>query len=89
MAGEVHQLILKAESTGYLMQFRDGFYFPHDKASNQQLRKASNINNYQLDTNEANYIRLSQKRPWSGHGTSNRSVLIYSEKRAASVFHYS
>lgn len=49
--GQVHDLVLKADSTGYLMQFRDEFYFPKDKASNQRLRKASNIDHYQLDSN--------------------------------------
>lgn len=47
--GQVHQLELKAESTGYLMQFKTGFYFPEDKASRQLLRKASNKNLFQLD----------------------------------------
>jgi AraC-like DNA-binding protein len=47
---QVHQLVLKAGSRGYLMQFRDEFYFPHDKASKQLLRKASNINYYQLSS---------------------------------------
>jgi len=49
--GQVHRLMLKAGSEGYLMQFREEFYFPHDKVLNQQLRKASNINHYQLTTN--------------------------------------
>lgn len=47
--GQVHQLTLKAESTGYLMQFRNDFYYPHDQVSHQVLRKASNRNLYQLD----------------------------------------
>jgi len=47
--GQVHQLVLKAGSTGYLMQFRVEFYSPHDKESSQLLRKASNRNHYQLD----------------------------------------
>ena len=46
--GQVHQLVLQAESTGYLLQFRDEFYFPKNKASNQLLRKASDIDHYQL-----------------------------------------
>ncbi len=50
--GQVHQLILKAGSTGYLMEFKIDFYFPHDKASNQLLRKASNKNLYQLEANK-------------------------------------
>jgi AraC-like DNA-binding protein len=45
--GQVHRLILKAGSTGYVMQFKNEFYNPRDKASNQQLRKAGNINHYQ------------------------------------------
>jgi len=47
--GQVHRLVVKAGSTGYLMQFRDDFYFPPDKVSNQTLRKASNLNHYQFD----------------------------------------
>jgi AraC-like DNA-binding protein len=46
--GQVHRLVLKAGSTGYLMQFKPGFYFPHDKASDQLLRRASKTNHYQL-----------------------------------------
>jgi AraC-like DNA-binding protein len=46
--GQVHQLVLGAESTGYLLQFRDEFYFPKDKSFNQLLRKASHINHYQF-----------------------------------------
>jgi AraC family transcriptional activator of pobA len=47
--GQVHQLVLKAGSTGYLMQFRDDFFSPHDKTSNLLLRKAGKINHYQLN----------------------------------------
>ncbi len=47
--GQVHQLTLKAGSTGYLTAFNNDFYHGHDPASNQLLRKASNINLYQLD----------------------------------------
>ncbi len=47
--GQVHQLTLRAKSTGYLMEFKAGFYYPHDKLSNQLLRKASNKNLCQLD----------------------------------------
>lgn len=47
--GQVHQLVLKTGSTGYLLQFRDEFYFPRDKASNQLLRKAGISNHYQLN----------------------------------------
>jgi AraC family transcriptional activator of pobA len=48
-SGQVHQLELKAGSTGYLMQFRDDFYYPHDNASKQLFRKAGKINHYQLN----------------------------------------
>lgn len=37
--GQVHQLTLQAGSTGYLVQFNADFYYPHDKATNQLLRK--------------------------------------------------
>ncbi|SFD15664.1 transcriptional regulator, AraC family [Chitinophaga sp. CF118] len=47
--GQVHQLILKAGSTGYLMQFKTDFYYPNDKESNQLLHKVSNMNLYQPD----------------------------------------
>lgn len=47
--GQVHELVLKAESTGYLMQFNSEFYFPKDTASSQLLRKASNVDHYQLN----------------------------------------
>jgi AraC family transcriptional regulator, transcriptional activator of pobA len=47
--GQVHHLTLKAGSTGYLMEFKNDFYYPHDKVSSQLLRKASNVNLYQLD----------------------------------------
>ncbi len=49
--GQVHHLNLKAGSTGFLMQFKTDFYHPHDKASNQQLIKASTKNYCQLDRN--------------------------------------
>ncbi len=44
--GQVHQLSLKAVSTGYLVAFKADFYYSHDKISNQLLRKASNTNSY-------------------------------------------
>jgi AraC family transcriptional activator of pobA len=47
--GQVHQLELKAGSTGYLMVFKADFYYPNDKMSKQLLRKAGNVNFYQLD----------------------------------------
>ncbi|HTJ51711.1 MAG TPA: helix-turn-helix transcriptional regulator [Cyclobacteriaceae bacterium] len=47
--GQVHQLTLKAGSSGYLMEFNPDFYYPHDNTSHQLVRKASNVNLYQLD----------------------------------------
>jgi AraC-like DNA-binding protein len=46
--GQVHRLVLKAKSKGYLMQFRNDFYFPYEKVPNQLLRKAGKINYYKL-----------------------------------------
>lgn len=40
--GQVHQLELKAGSTGFLMEFDTAFYHSVDNAANQRLTKASN-----------------------------------------------
>jgi len=40
--GQVHQLQLKADSTGFIVEFSREFYHPKDKLSTQRLRKASN-----------------------------------------------
>jgi AraC-like DNA-binding protein len=48
--GQVHQLTLKAGSTGYLMEFKNDFYSPRDKISYQLLSKASNKNLCQLES---------------------------------------
>jgi AraC family transcriptional regulator, transcriptional activator of pobA len=47
--GQVHQLELKAGSTGYLVQFIPDFLGPGDKASGQLLRRAGNKNLYKID----------------------------------------
>jgi AraC family transcriptional regulator, transcriptional activator of pobA len=47
--GQVHQLMLSAGSTGYLLQFRPDFGYPYDKVSNQLLCKAGNTSLYQPD----------------------------------------
>jgi AraC-like DNA-binding protein len=39
--GQVHKLLLKSGSTGFLIQFEEGFYHPRDKTSSQWLKKAS------------------------------------------------
>ncbi|SHF42973.1 helix-turn-helix domain-containing protein [Pedobacter caeni] len=46
--GQVHKIGLKEGSKGYLISFRDEFYFPQDKTSGQLLRKASHFNHYQF-----------------------------------------
>lgn len=47
--GQVHQLELKAGSTGFLVEFNTEFYHPSEKSSSQRLRKASNKNFCQLE----------------------------------------
>lgn len=47
--GQVHQLFLKAGSTGYLLQFTSQFFSPNDKASNLLLHNAGSTNHYKLD----------------------------------------
>lgn len=42
--GQVHQLTLRKECTGFLMQFNPHFYSPHEKSTNQIFLKASNKN---------------------------------------------
>jgi AraC-like DNA-binding protein len=54
--GQVHQHTLKAGSTGYLIEFRPDFYHPHDKVSNQPLRKASATNLHPLDADRFNKL---------------------------------
>ena len=47
--GQVHQLVLKAGSEGYLMQFKSDFYYAREKTYSQLLRKAGSINCYRFD----------------------------------------
>jgi AraC-like DNA-binding protein len=47
--GQVHQHTLRACSSGYLIEFRNDFYSPHDRASNEQLRKAGSMNFYPFE----------------------------------------
>jgi AraC family transcriptional activator of pobA len=42
--GQVHQLELNADCTGYLMEFNNEFYHPKEKLSSLRLRKASSKN---------------------------------------------
>jgi AraC family transcriptional regulator, transcriptional activator of pobA len=54
--GQVHQLALKAGSTGYLMEFKNDFYHPHDRLSHQLLRRASNKNLCRVRANGFNRL---------------------------------
>lgn len=47
--GQVHQLTLKAESTGYLLQFKTDFFNSQNKLAQDLLRKVSHINFCNLD----------------------------------------
>jgi len=49
--GQVHQLQLKADSAGYIVEYNSEFYRPKDKLSTQRLRKASNKNYCKLEIN--------------------------------------
>jgi len=49
--GQVHQLELDADCSGYLMEFNNAFYHPKEKSSSQRLRKASNKNFCLLELN--------------------------------------
>lgn len=60
--GQVHDLTLNSESTGYIMQFRDEFYFTKDKGANQILRTYRP--GYQ------NLLIINFGEEVSGHGTN-------------------
>jgi AraC family transcriptional activator of pobA len=47
--GQVHQLALKAGSTGFLMEFDTAFYHPNDKLTIGRLKKAANKNLCELE----------------------------------------
>ena len=55
--GQVHQLQLKAGTTGYLMEFDNEFYHPTNETSKQRLRKANSKAFCQLD--EKRFERLN------------------------------
>ena len=55
--GQVHQLILKAGCTGFLVEFNTEFYHPKDKLSNQRLRKASSKNFCALEISRFNKLQ--------------------------------
>jgi len=47
--GQVHQLTLKAGSSGYLIQFKSDFFYFKNKLSEQLLRRVSHLNFCNLD----------------------------------------
>ncbi|WP_333600928.1 AraC family transcriptional regulator [Flavobacterium sp.] len=47
--GQVHQLALKAGSTGYLLQFKTDFLYVHNSASQNHLNKVCQHNFYSLE----------------------------------------
>lgn len=49
--GQVHQLMLKAGSKGYLMSFKTDFFYPNNSQPKHLLRKASATDLYVLDSN--------------------------------------
>lgn len=56
--GQVHQLRLKAESTGYLIQFGNEFCFSNEKVSGQLLRKAGSLNYYQFNPDKFQKLQI-------------------------------
>ena len=54
--GQVHKLILKAGSTGYLVVFNLDYYYPKNTQALQRLRKASNKNICILDNTRSKKI---------------------------------
>ncbi|RYU91922.1 helix-turn-helix domain-containing protein [Mucilaginibacter terrigena] len=57
--GQVHQLLLKAGSTGYLLEFNHKFYNPRETTANQRLRKASNKNFCEFETGRFNKLQAA------------------------------
>jgi AraC-like DNA-binding protein len=55
--GQVHQLELKAGSTGYIMEFSMEFYHVHDRGTGNMLRTATTSNSCVL--NEKSFDRLN------------------------------
>ena len=50
--GHVHELTLKAGSTGHLMQFKADFHTPSDKATRQAMRKAEQAVYFKLEAGQ-------------------------------------
>ena len=56
--GQVHQLRLKAESTGYLIQFGNELRFSNEKVSDQLLSKAGSLNYYQFNPDKFQKLQV-------------------------------
>ena len=54
--GQVHKLLLKAKSTGYLIQFKTDFLYSHNSASQNHLTKLIQYNVYNLQQEGFNKI---------------------------------
>lgn len=50
--GQVHQLMLNADSTGFIMEFSPDFYHPKDVQATQLLNRATSKNICELDTSK-------------------------------------
>lgn len=56
--GQVHELELKSNSEGFMIQFNTDFYYPFDKRMNSLLQKVSASNYYQLEEDLFSKINL-------------------------------
>lgn len=56
--GQVHQLNLKAGSTGFLVQFKTDFFYSQNKIFQQLIRKVNHINFCNLDDNGFNKLKI-------------------------------
>ncbi|RSC93510.1 AraC family transcriptional regulator [Tenacibaculum singaporense] len=56
--GQVHELELKSNSEGFMIQFNTDFYYPFDKRMNSLLQKVSASNYYQLEEGLFSKINL-------------------------------
>lgn len=67
--GQVHQLELKAGTSGILVEFNNEFYHPKDKKANQRLQKASNKNYSELEVNRFNRLHAILSSMFEEHST--------------------
>ncbi len=81
--GQVHRILLKAGSEGYLIQFKKDFYLTNEKDSGILLRKAGNKNMQQLDVKTFNksYTILKEIFQESYNQDDNYSEVIKANLR--------